>query len=283
MKLKNYLFLMLALAGGVMLQSCNDDDDDSISVSPEIRNAFSQKYPHANGAKWETKAGFYVADFRNNAYDASAWFTPAGVWKMTETDLPYNALPDAVKAAFESGEYASWRKDDVDMLEREGMETVYVIEVESANHEYDLYYSEDGTLVKAVEDIDNEDDPHNPPAQLSATVETYIREHYQGARVIDIENERGMLEVEVVHDGCKKEILFNSQEEWASTCWDVSFAMLPQEVKDVLTAQYAGYRVDDAEFYEVAGGATYYLLDLEKNGSPDKDDVKIEGGYPVAK
>lgn len=45
---------------------------------------------------------------------------------MTETDLPYAALPEAVKNAFQNSEYGSWRPDDVDMIEREGMEPVYV-------------------------------------------------------------------------------------------------------------------------------------------------------------
>ena len=41
-------------------------------------------------------------------------------------------LPEAVRTAFAATEYAAapWSVDDVDMLEREGVETVYVIEVE---------------------------------------------------------------------------------------------------------------------------------------------------------
>lgn len=174
MKLKNYLFLMFALMGGaVVLQSCDDDNDDnSLSVPAEIQGVFTQKYPHATVVEWKTKAGFYVVDFRDNAYDASAWFTPEGVWKMTEIDLPYQALPEAVKTAFQAGEYASWQIDDVDMLEREGLETIYVIEVESGNQEYDLYYSADGILIKTVADVD-EDDNYNPPVQLSEAVKAF--------------------------------------------------------------------------------------------------------------
>ena len=37
---------------------------------------------------------------------------------MTETDIPYNALPQAVKMSFENSEYASWKRDDIDKLER---------------------------------------------------------------------------------------------------------------------------------------------------------------------
>ena len=134
------------------MQSC-DDDDKGIAVSAELQNAFSDKYPDTRVMKWETEGGHYVAEFYNDRYEADAWFTPDGVWQMTETDLPYNALPAAVRNAFQSSQYAQWRVEDVDMVERRAMETVYVIEVESGNQEIDLHYNVDGILVKEVSDM----------------------------------------------------------------------------------------------------------------------------------
>lgn len=96
MKLKMY-FLLLAL-GALGLQSCNDDDDHLSSVPTELKNAFTEKYPSVNNEKWETKGNYYIAEFRQQNYETSAWFTPNGVWQMTETDLPYQALPAAVKS-----------------------------------------------------------------------------------------------------------------------------------------------------------------------------------------
>ena len=52
---------------------------------------------------------------------------------MTETDVRYENLPEPVLAAHKAGKYADWRVDDVDKLTREGMETLYVIEVEKGN------------------------------------------------------------------------------------------------------------------------------------------------------
>ena len=128
MKLKIYT-LLLALSVTWSLQSCDNDDDGSIAVPAELQSAFSSKFPNAANVKWETKSGYYVADFYDG-YEASAWFTQDGKWQMTETDIPYNALPQAVKTSFESSEYASWKRDDIDKLERTGVETVFVIEVE---------------------------------------------------------------------------------------------------------------------------------------------------------
>ncbi len=46
--------------------------------------------------------------------------------------------------------------------------------------------------------------------------------------------------------------------------WDVRVSALPQAVSAIINdAQYAGYRIDDADFVETSQG-NYYLLELEK-------------------
>jgi len=182
MKLKIYIFL-LALSAAWSLQSCDNNDDDSIAVPAELQNAFSSKYPNAANVKWESKSGYYVADFYDG-YETSAWFTQDGKWQMTETDIPYDALPQAVKTSFEATEYkTSWRIDDVDKLERESVETVYVIEVEKQNQELDLYYSEEGVLIKSVVDTDDDrDDQYLPDQNAKLTVEmrNFLNTKYPG-------------------------------------------------------------------------------------------------------
>lgn len=144
MKLKLY-FLFLIL-GAMSLQSCDNDDDDAITVPPLIQNALADKYPGATRIEWETETGYYVADFYNNGYEISAWFSPEGIWHKTETDIPYTALPELVQVAFQK-EYSAWRVDDVDKVERNEAETVYVIEIEKDKQEKHLRYSEEGVLI----------------------------------------------------------------------------------------------------------------------------------------
>lgn len=201
MKLKMY-FLLLAL-GALGLQSCDNDDDDLSYVPAELKNAFTAKYPTVSNEKWETKGNYYVADFRHQNYETSAWFTSDGTWQMTETDIPYQALPSAVKSAFESSEYAKWKIDDVDMLERLDMETIYVIEVESGKQEFDLYYSAEGILIKSVADTDN-DSGNYLPAEVPAAIENFIKEKYPNARLAEIEVEHGMTEVDIIHNNISK-------------------------------------------------------------------------------
>lgn len=91
MKLNIYT-LLLALCVTWSLQSCDNDDDNSIAVPTELQNAFSSKYPNAANVKWETKSGYYVADFYDG-YEASAWYIP--IPTQTSRYYSHNPFPKA--------------------------------------------------------------------------------------------------------------------------------------------------------------------------------------------
>lgn len=260
-------FAILAL-GGISLQSCDKDDNLSNADLPvALQQAFAEKYPNATRIEWEMKGSYYEAEFTQDNVPASAWFTPDGGWEMTEMDIRYEALPAIVQTAFKSSKYAQWRVDDVDQLERKGMEMVYVLDVESGNQEVDLYYSKDGILIKAVNDIDD-DDVHTPPMTppVSSVVTAFIKEKYPNARIIETEVERGITEVDIIHDNIGKEVKFGSTNVWISTSWEIR--TLPAPVTNAIQEKYGTYRVDDADFFETPAG-NYYLVELEKNGAPD--------------
>lgn len=266
MKLKLYL-LMIALSAW-SLQSCDSNDDESISVPIELQNAFSSKYPNAGNVKWETKSGYYVADF-HNGYETSAWFMPDGSWCMTETDIPYTKLPKAVKNSFEKSEYKDWKKDDIDMLERQGMGTMYVIEVERQNQEMDLYYSGDGVLIKSAVDTDDDQDNYLPIPQLTAKMKSFIERKYPEAKIMEIDKEdSSYTEVDILHNGSSKEVLFNQGGDWISTSWDVD--IIPVTVGTTISEQFPEYHIDDSEYFETLSEGNYYLIELEADNRPDK-------------
>lgn len=284
MKLKMY-FALLAM-GMIGLQSCSNDDDDDLPSSqvPEaIRNAFDSSFSNTANLSWETKTvskgQYYKAEFNNksdNGYKTEAWYTADGTWYMTETEMPYNAIPQAVKTSFESSEYASWKRDnEVDRIERNAVkEIIYIIEVESPQDvDMDLHYSADGILVKAVNDDgdgDNESLLPDTPSEMVTTATEFIQKNYPNARIIEIEAEHGVIEIDIIHDNRSKEVLLGTTYEWISTSWDVY--TLPTKVTEAINAsQYNGYVVDDAEYFETPDG-NYYLVELEQG----KSEVKIK-------
>lgn len=102
-----------------------------------------------------------MADFHMDGKEKEAWFDVDATWKMTETDLLYSELPAAVTASHKTGEYGSWRVDDVDMLEYAAHATLYVIEVEEKKKEMQLFYTIGGERVD-TKDVTNSSDSHWP-------------------------------------------------------------------------------------------------------------------------
>lgn len=269
MKLKTY-FLMLALGiCSAAMTSCDDDKDD-VHVPDKLKQAFTRKYPGAK-AEWKTRQGYYIADFRYGSRDAEAWFTPDGDWRMTETEIPYAALPEAVKSAFGNSDYGTWKVDDVDMLERKGLEPVYVLEVKLKPHEMKLHYNAEGILIKAVADRDD-DSADYLPVELPEWIRTFLEERYPGSRVVETEREQGILEVDIIQDGIAKEVHFGADGNWLATSWEVEPGTLPAAVlttlRQELATNYAGYEVDDTEWVETPTDS-YYRIELEADKAAD--------------
>ena len=264
MKLRLCFFMLALGICGAVVQGC-DDNDDNLDVLDKLQAAFSQKYPEAS-PKWKTRGNYYIADFQNQNYAAEAWFTSDAVWLMTETDLPYAALPEAVKNAFQNSEYRSWRPDDVDMIERESMEPVYVLEVEQGSREMDLYYNAEGILIKAVEDSEDDSEDYLP-IELPEEVKNFLQEKYAASKIVETDQEHGQFEVDIIHDGVAKEVLFDNSGNWLSSSWEISLDTLPEVVKTAIRQEindkYVGYETDDEpELVETPDG-NYYRIELE--------------------
>ena len=260
----------LILALGFLALSCSDDDNFEPDNSA-VKNAFATKYPGASVDEWEMKFTYYVANFRLDNNETEAWFESNANWVFTETDLTYAKLPDAIKTSFEASEYKNWEKDDIDKIERPETETVYILEVESGNTELDLYYSEDGELMKTENTPENTD---RIPAVLSATILNDIDARYPRATVADVETEENnTLEVLINDNGTYREVYFDNTGTWLQTTTNIPLNSVPATVMNALsTSQYADYEIDDVEMLEIADGS-FYLFELEKNDT--EIDVKI--------
>lgn len=273
MRTRNLLFTAL-LVSGFAFTSC-DDDDDNYTPDGKIQEAFINKYPNAQRVEWEKKYDHYVADFYLDGIEREAWIDSQGTWVMTESDIRFNDLPEAIQTAFQESEYKAWKVDDVDLLERVEMDPVYVIEVEQGKQEFDLYYAEDGTLIKAVEDTDN-DDEHRPTS-IPEALKTVIDTRYPGAVILDMDTEKGIIEIDIRHEKISKEVHFNSQNEWLYTSWDVKRADVPAAVLNTITQNYANYTIDDINYEERANGSNVYVFELEQGNKEIHVTVNTEG------
>lgn len=291
--------LFFALVTMVTLQSCDKDDcdrrdcdrydNDHITnnvpgnVSEQAKLALSAKYPNATRVEWGLKNNYRVANFNSDSVGVSAWFDNSGAWYMTETDIRFKDLPQAVKTSFTTGKYASWAVDDVDKVERNATETVYVIEAENQQTEVDLYYSAEGTLVKELSGVDPGYDYEDyiPSAQPVA-IESYIKTNYPNARILEVDKEGAYTDVEILDGQTKRDLIFDNNNKWISTKTELRIADVPTAVVEVFKAsEYASYRIDDVDHYQTPT-SEYYRFDLKAATGDVKVDITTAGVLTVA-
>ena len=226
------IFLAGTLACAALFTACDDDDNDDIlynNIPDKAIANLNQLYPDARQIEWDVEKDYFVADFHDGKHEVEAWFDQTGAWIMSETDITYNELPKAVIDSFESGLYASWRIDDVDLLEQSGRGNIYILDAELGEQEMTLHYSENGDLINEVPD-GNQNRPIQPTPSDNR-----------------------------IH----KEVIFDAQEQWLYTEWEIRQNEVPVVVMNAFNAsEYASYRIDDIHCVERTDGI-YYAFDLE--------------------
>lgn len=265
--------LALAMCGMLAFTSC-DDDDNNYLPDQTITKAFDEKYPDAGKVEWETKGGYEVAEFHVSGNETEAWFDNKGNWVMTKTEINFGLLPEAVRTSLKDSEYKDWKSTDFDKLERSNAATVYVIEVEQGEQEFDLYYTEDGILLKAVPDNDND---NFQPTVVPQAITDAINEMYPGATILEFDSEKTGFEVDILHNNIYKDVYFNTGNEWLYTEWDIKEVNLPAIIMNAYKASdYKDYRIDDIDVIENPTGISY-VLELEKGNDEVKMTISAEG------
>lgn len=277
------------IAGAFTFFACNETGNEPIDSNlPEaVVSNFNQMFPNATNISWEQKGEYAVASFsqpltKATTYTTKAWFhMTSAEWGMTDTDVPFDMLPQAVLTAFNESEYskAPWTYDkEADKIQRKDAETLYVIDVEKKENgtetDLDLYYAEDGILVKTVVDAEKDNDYENIlPQTPAAGIDAWLKQNYPEARIIDIDKEDGRTEVEIIDNRLVREILFTSAGKWIQTKTEMTESAVPVQVMNALkaTEQFAHYtKIDDIDEYVTQANGTYYKFELESRyGSTD--------------
>ena len=159
--MKAVCLLCCAMSVSLALCAC-DTGDDLKKVSTEVLKAFQQRYPQAEQVDWERDGRYYVAEFRApysqpgapvmavplQMFEMEAWFDSLANWRMTVIDANYTLLPPEVSNGFTVSKYGKWHVDDVSIVELNGKDPVYILEIENNGSERTLYFNQRGVLTK---------------------------------------------------------------------------------------------------------------------------------------
>lgn len=250
----------------LLFAGCSKDDENipgGIEPPKTILEAFNIKYPDARDTEWIVKNDYYVADFKNNTLDNTAWFDHLGVWAMIETEWPINRLPEAISTDIQQGEYAGWKIEEADTIGRAGMGTMYKVEVEKGEQDTDLYYTLYGDLIKAVVDAKKKEDA---PIIIPEKVANLMEQTFQGAELLDIEDTTFGVQLAVLDKTTLKIVELTQIYTWKSTTWKVTEQEVPAIIMDAFDAsEYGNDQVTSIYMYIDANGA-FHKFNVIHNG-----------------
>lgn len=284
--MKQISFITSALiCGAVTLSSCDKQDIDG-DIDNDVYAAFRQEFPDATGVSWRTSGNYTIAFFEKNDghvgnVTGTAWFEKASAeFKMYEYEILFSSLPQAVTAAFNASDYSRlpWKHDEeVDVIKKIGENLVlYVIEVEKEENnketEAELYYSEEGVLVKEVIDASPDHDYTDLlPTQPANGAYSWVESKYPGAKVVEVEFEDGNVKVEFIFGEIRHEALLTAGYEWIYTKKDYNrnTSVLPEAALNHISANYQNYYIEDIEYYETASKGNFYSVEIESGNGID--------------
>lgn len=282
--MKKVSFWALLISGMLTFASCSNDDEpvnNGGNVPQAVLDDFQTRFGDTR-ASWSIQDGYAIAYFTENGGEATAWYElNSASWGMTKTEIPFTSLPEAVNTAFGSSTYASWTHDDtVDVLERNGVPTLYVIEVNNAGLEFDICYTEDGIMIS--EEVDSDGKPNDYTGYLpqapTTGINSWIEQNYPGAKIVDIDKEKNGTEVELIHNNKKYEVWFDQSDVWQQTKIEYGSRNVPDVVTAFVNANYPDYRIDDVDQYITKDNAEgYYCIELEQGKREHKVYIDAAG------
>lgn len=263
---------LLCTAGAFVFTACDDDDDhhDFRFVPASVQSSLQEKYGQVAYVEWDREGTYYVADFRKDGSEHEVWFTPDGTWVMSEVDLNRSLanLPEAVRAGFEATSYAQspWVVEDIDRIERNGYADLYRIEVDRYDSDVELHFDPAGTLVN---EVGNPSSGGNTgigggtlvPSQLPDAVSAFLRSHFPGAQIVEVDRDYGRLEVDLYSDYRSIEVRFTPEGTWLMSRTDLAVNELPAAVRNAVQSRYPNYPMEDAKWVETPA-ENYYEVDL---------------------
>lgn len=305
------------LCSSLLFTACSDDDDSmnnngsqhETTVPQNVQDAFHKLYKDVKDVKWETKGDFHVARFNGSItrsdddYTSSAWFTKDGRHCQSDEEIQYDQLPAMVKEGFvfyKELNYPDWKIDDCELVLREGMGMIYVIEIEKGNKEREISLSEYGDILKDVADDDDDDHDIYPiviPENVRLALQQLFPETFESIILLEVEFDDDEIELDVLDGRRHKEIKLTPQYGWISTEYEVTMeealTMLDQKVANKLIgmAKLAGIDILDPTIQKaieievkehVTKGTTFEIeielgeleleLKIDQNGNITFDD-----------
>ncbi|MDR3194028.1 MAG: PepSY-like domain-containing protein [Tannerella sp.] len=221
----------------------------------EVLAAFRSRYPDAGEIVWSQILPFYMVDFIQYSNRNQAWFDEEGDWMQCCRDIPVEELEEPVLEAFSTCSYGDCMIFDAHILERCGMETVYLIGLSGAEGLH-LYFSRYGHLFKARAGQLHADMPVRLDSKLTDAVERL----FHNALILDVWSEAPGIQVGILDGMEYKLIAFDDDCRWLSHVWQIDESAVPEAVQNGFEASIYGHCKVNRYSMQVNRNGSFYLI-----------------------
>lgn len=140
------IFFMVALAGVLMMASCEPSDE--VLPDKSVREEFAAKYPDAKDIEWDREGTYWKVSFDTGSGAArkehEAWYSADGSWLWTETDLYLSEVPSEIMGYLAESIYGD---SDID-----GNDAEYVETPTSNYYRFEIIYGGIELIIKVDEE-----------------------------------------------------------------------------------------------------------------------------------
>ena len=150
--MKKLFILILLLTFGVY--SCCDHNKE---IPDKVLTSFTEMFPEATDVEWEMEnENEWEAEFEQDGQEMVACFNADGEWIETEIEIESSEL-NVSALEFLEIEYAGWEIDEVEYVESPEF-TGFEVELEKGDEEIEIYFDENGQLIKIETENEDEED-----------------------------------------------------------------------------------------------------------------------------
>ena len=261
--MKRVLTYMFILVYALVFVGCADDGEKASRMS---EGAFASLFPKCSVKEWDVEPGYEVAHFSINGNDAEAWFDHNG-WVMTFRESDFGRLPQEAQDIIFS-EYQLWETIGVNRIDRKGCATVYVVTVERNKVVYDLYFAENGTLVRKCDETNAKPGVEKYlPAPANEDVKAAVVGKYPDAVIYNAVVKNGAYVVCFVSGNVARTAVFADDGSWLTTLTPISVRAVCGKVKESVERQCPGARIVDCVLTE-SPSSTFYTVECDYEGIP---------------
>ena len=260
--MKRILKYLLVFVAAVAVTACADDSGEA---SYKSESAFRALFPNCSADKWSTEPGYEIAYFSFYGNPSEAWFDHNG-WVMTYRRSCCEKLPQKAQDEL-SDSYSLWETVGVHRADRKGLAAVYVVTVERNKVVYDLYFAEDGTLVRKSDVTNSKSGTAKYlPAPANAGVSSAMSEKYPDAVVYNAVVKDGAYLIAFVTGGAAKTAVFANDGGWLFTTTPLNGALVSKDIVKTVGEQLPGAKILACTLTETQS-STFYTVECDYEGT----------------